>query len=86
MVRQARRLVADGALGDAARGAGRVSAGLADRAGWRPPARSRPAGAPTRNARAPAARIGDIGTHAYNLADFVTGLKLESLSAELDRS
>ena len=28
---------------------------------------------------------GDIGTHAYNLASFVTGLKLESLCADLDR-
>ncbi len=27
--------------------------------------------------------IGDIGTHAYNLADFVTGLDLVELSAEL---
>jgi predicted dehydrogenase len=27
--------------------------------------------------------LGDIGTHAYNLADYVTGLKLESLCAEL---
>jgi len=27
--------------------------------------------------------IGDIGTHAFNLAGFVTGLKLESLSADL---
>ena len=27
--------------------------------------------------------IGDIGTHAYNLACFVTGLELEALSAEL---
>lgn len=27
--------------------------------------------------------IGDIGTHAYNLASFVTGLTLESLCAEL---
>ncbi len=27
--------------------------------------------------------IGDIGTHAYNLARFVTGLKLQSLSADL---
>ena len=27
--------------------------------------------------------IGDIGTHAYNLATFVTGLQLESLAAEL---
>jgi predicted dehydrogenase len=27
--------------------------------------------------------LGDIGTHAYNLASFVTGLELESLSADL---
>ncbi len=27
---------------------------------------------------------GDIGTHAYNLACFITGLKLESLAADLD--
>jgi predicted dehydrogenase len=27
--------------------------------------------------------IGDIGTHAYNLARFVTGLELEELSADL---
>jgi len=42
-------------------------------AGWRTdPARSGPAGA-----------TGDIATHAYNLACFVTGLKLSSLCAEL---
>jgi predicted dehydrogenase len=28
--------------------------------------------------------IGDIGTHAYNLARFVTGLKTEAVSADLD--
>ena len=27
---------------------------------------------------------GDIGTHAYNIATFVTGLKLEALAADLD--
>ena len=27
--------------------------------------------------------LGDIGTHAYNLADFVTGLKLDQIYAEL---
>ncbi|MBW8619426.1 MAG: Gfo/Idh/MocA family oxidoreductase [Hyphomicrobiales bacterium] len=27
--------------------------------------------------------IGDIGTHAYNLADFITGLSVDELSAEL---
>jgi predicted dehydrogenase len=30
--------------------------------------------------------LGDIGTHAYNLADFVTGLKLDQLCAELTTS
>ncbi len=29
--------------------------------------------------------IGDIGTHAYNLASFVTGLQLESLCADMQR-
>jgi predicted dehydrogenase len=29
--------------------------------------------------------IGDIGTHAYHLASFVTGLKVEALSADLAR-
>jgi len=29
--------------------------------------------------------IGDIGTHAYNLADFITGLEVTELSAELTR-
>jgi predicted dehydrogenase len=28
--------------------------------------------------------VGDIGTHAYNLARFVTGLELDSLAADLD--
>ncbi len=30
-----------------------------------------------------AGSIGDIGTHAYNLVEFVTGLKTEAISAEL---
>ncbi|MFD1912422.1 Gfo/Idh/MocA family protein [Halodurantibacterium flavum] len=42
-------------------------------AGWRTdPARSGPGGA-----------TGDIGTHAFNLAEFVSGLKVESLAADL---
>ncbi|MGB0665129.1 MAG: Gfo/Idh/MocA family protein [Pontibacterium sp.] len=36
---------------------------------------------PTLNGRG--GSIGDIGTHAYHLAGFVTGLKLESLTADL---
>ncbi len=34
-------------------------------------------------ARAGAGAIGDIGTHAFNLLEFVTGLQIESLAAEL---
>ena len=45
------------------------------------PARSRPTGAPIRRAPAPAAAIGDIGTHAYNLAAFVTGLEARASCA-----
>src|SRR5690606_10733496 len=81
LMRQARELVASGALGKI-----RVvqveypQDWLAvepeadnKQAAWRTdPARSGAGGA-----------IGDIGTHAYNLARFVTGLKTEAVSADL---
>jgi predicted dehydrogenase len=82
MVRQAREMVASGELGEI-----RVvnveyaqdwltedleSTGQ-KQAGWRTdPARSGAGGS-----------TGDIGTHAYNLASFVTGLTLSELSADL---
>lgn len=82
MVRQAREMVASGELGEI-----RVvqveyaqdwltedieSSGQ-KQAGWRTdPARSGAGGS-----------TGDIGTHAFNLASFVTGLKLAELSADL---
>lgn len=82
LVRQARELVESGALGKI-----RVVqveypqdwlAVEADdenkQAAWRTdPAKSGAGGA-----------IGDIGTHAYNLARFVTGLKTEAVAADLD--
>jgi predicted dehydrogenase len=81
LIRQARDLVASGVLGKI-----RVVqaeypqdwlTNAADpgnkQASWRTdPARSGAGGA-----------IGDIGTHAYNLARFVTGLKTEAVSADL---
>lgn len=79
LVRQARELVKSGALGKI-----RIvqveypqdwltEAVSSKQADWRTdPKRSGAGGA-----------IGDIGTHAYNLARFVSGLKLESLSAQL---
>ncbi|WEK06386.1 MAG: Gfo/Idh/MocA family oxidoreductase [Candidatus Devosia phytovorans] len=83
LIRQARELVASGALGKI-----RVvqaeypqdwlaepveQAGNAPGAEWRTdPARSGAGGA-----------IGDIGTHAYNLLRFVTGLETDSVSADL---
>ncbi|WP_216641212.1 Gfo/Idh/MocA family protein [Oceaniglobus roseus] len=79
MVRQAREMVADGLLGTLrvvqAEYAQDWMAGAAEgkQAEWRmDPERSGMGGA-----------IGDIGTHAYNLACFVSGLTLESLSADL---
>ncbi len=82
MVRQARAMVAEGALGKI-----RIvqaeypqdwlttpleGEGL-KQAEWRTdPARSGAGGC-----------VGDIGTHAYNLAGFVTGLTLDSLAADL---
>lgn len=82
MIRQARDMIAKGVLGDV-----RVvqveypqdwlSTKLEDsgqkQAGWRTdPERSGMGGC-----------IGDIGTHAYNLAGFVTGLELEALCADI---
>ena len=82
MIRQARRMVADGALGtirllhvDYAQDwlAERIEARGDPQAAWRmDPRRSGPGGT-----------IADIGTHAFNLAAFVSGLQAQSLSAEL---
>jgi predicted dehydrogenase len=82
MVKQARELVRSGALGKIRKVVVEYSQGwLSTRlestgqkqAGWRTdPKRSGAAGA-----------IGDIGTHAENLAHYVTGLRLESLCADL---
>lgn len=83
MIRQARAMVADGTLGKIRV----VQAEYAQdwlteplegegvkQAEWRTdPARSGAGGC-----------VGDIGTHAYNLAGFVTGLTLDSLAADLD--
>ena len=87
MVRQAREWVAAGALGTVRvvqveypqewltsrlEESGQGENGQ-KQAEWRTdPARSGPAGS-----------VGDIGTHAHNLAEFVTGLKLEAVAADL---
>lgn len=84
MVRQAREMVAEGALGEirvvqveypqdwlteATEATGQKQAA------WRTdPAQSGAGGS-----------VGDIGTHAFNLASFVTGLTLEALAADLHR-
>lgn len=82
MVRQARAMVAEGALGSLRVVQAeypqdwlteRLEATGQKQAEWRTdPARAGAGGC-----------IGDIGTHAYNLARFVTGLELEALSADL---
>ncbi len=84
MVRQAREMVLSGQLGDI-----RVvqaeypqdwltepveQSGDNKQAAWRTDPKRSGAGGAT----------GDIGTHAYNLARFVTGLELEALAADLD--
>jgi predicted dehydrogenase len=83
MVRQAREMVEKGQLGDirlvqAEYPQDWLTEKAEDtgskQAEWRTdPARSGAGGA-----------TGDIGTHAYNLARFVTGLSLDSLAADLD--
>jgi predicted dehydrogenase len=82
LVRQARQMVADGELGplrvvqvEYAQDwlATPLEKTGQKQAAWRTdPAQSGPAGS-----------LGDIGTHAFNLASFVTGLKCKELSAEL---
>ena len=81
MVRQARALVASGELGAVRRVAVRYTQGwlakaedgVGKQAEWRiDPARSGLAGA-----------FGDIGTHAFNLVEFITGERMTRLSAEL---
>ncbi|RJL04040.1 Gfo/Idh/MocA family protein [Paracoccus siganidrum] len=78
MLREARALVAEGALGDIrlvqAEYLQGWLAGESDskQAEWR-----------TDPARAGAGAIGDIGTHAWQLAEFVTGQVPQSLSADL---
>jgi predicted dehydrogenase len=83
MVRQAREMVAEGALGRIRLAQVEYPQGwLADAAAldgkqaqWRnDPERSGEGGA-----------VGDIGTHAFNLMRFVTGLEVEELAAELHR-
>lgn len=82
MVRQARAMVLDGALGEIRLVqveyaqdwlAEPLEATGQKQADWRTdPARSGAGGS-----------TGDIGTHAFNLANFVTGLTLDSLAADL---
>jgi predicted dehydrogenase len=82
MVKQARQMIAHGELGAVRRivveyPQGWLSTALEatdqKQAAWRTdPNRSGAAGA-----------MGDIGTHAENLAEYVTGLKIESLCADL---
>lgn len=80
LIRQARQMVASGALGNLrlvnVEYAQDWMTGPATgkQAEWRiDPARSGAGGA-----------IGDIGTHAYNLACFVSGLRLDRLAADLE--
>jgi predicted dehydrogenase len=82
MVRQAREMVAKGVLGDirvvqAEYPQGWLTEKVEDtgakQAVWRTDPKQSGAGG----------AVGDIGTHAYNLARFVTGLELDTLAADL---
>ena len=79
LMRQARQMIAEGILGKIRvvqveyAQAWLTEAESSKQAAWRTdPARSGAGGS-----------TGDIGTHAFNLASFVTGLALDSLSADL---
>lgn len=80
MIRQARQMVAEGALGDIRI----VEANyLQDWLSEAPEADNKQAAWRTDPAQAGGGAIGDIGTHAHNLACFVTGSRVTSLSAVL---
>lgn len=84
MVKQARHMVQNGELGEIRKivveyPQGWLATKLEDegnkQAAWRSdPEKSGPAGA-----------MGDIGTHAENLAEYISGLKIEKLCADLSR-
>ena len=83
MIRQAREMVAKGELGDIRVVQAeypqdwlteKLGATGQKQAAWRTDPKQSGAGG----------AIGDIGTHAYNLARFVSGLELDSLAADLD--
>lgn len=80
MIRQARQMVADGDLGDI-----RIVQAdyLQDWLSEAPDADNKQAAWRTDLAQSGGGAIGDIGTHAYNLVSFVTGLQTQSLSATL---
>lgn len=82
MVRQAREMVAKGVLGDIRVVQAeypqdwlteKIEDSGAKQAVWRTDPKQSGAGG----------AVGDIGTHAYNLARFVTGLELDTLAADL---
>ena len=80
LVREARALVAEGALGDIRL----VQAEYLQ--GWlSDPVQSKQADWRTDPAQAGAGALGDIGTPAWQLAQFVTGMTPDSLSAEVSR-
>lgn len=78
MVRQARQLVSEGAIGEIRL----VQVEYAQ--DWLTEAQSnKQADWRTDPAQSGAGALGDIGTHAFNLAAFVSGLTLESLAADV---
>ena len=85
MVRHARQMVRDGALGEIRVVQVEYPAGLVDRSAGEDRTEAGCAGEPTRPRAAPVGAIGDIGTHAHHLAAYVTGLELDELCAELSR-
>ena len=89
MIRQAKAMIAAGELGRDPAGAGGIRAGLAGRTlGAVGPEAGRLAHRSGAFRRVPArsgagGSTGDIGTHAFNLAGFVTGLEVDVLAADL---
>ena len=83
LVKEARDMVARGQARQDPQGRRRISARLARHAARRLRPEAGRAGAPIPKRSGAAGCIGDIGTHAENLAEYITGLQISELAADI---
>jgi predicted dehydrogenase len=82
LVKEARDMVAAASSARSAKSSSNIRKAGSPRAS-KPPARSRRAGGTDPKRSGAAGCIGDIGTHAENLAEYITGLQISELAADI---